>query len=815
MKLTVSLFKGRAPRISPRALPDGFAQIAANARLLSGDLESWNIPLLVQALVTKVAGAVNSIFLLSTFWLNWVAAEVGSYAKNVDVALGPIAGDTSFRFYFTGTDAPRVSNLCFATNAANQGSNPAGAYPYKSYLLGVPAPTSAPVLASQTFTGTLVAPIAIANGTDPSTWNLSPQVAGVSTVTSDGSVGTNPPMFKMFQKTTAPVQPPGGIAQAVAYLNRNLGMDGYHISQLNFEGLVDTATTAGSALVYDHDLVVNLLADETGKGPGFYIAESGAINIFPSGSGFGNTEGALTFIPAPLFNPLVVFTVNVKTTLLLNGKFTLSVNVVQASTGTNVTGTLDVTARGGYAGFACKVGAFPPGAPGGGTAQGSAWVDTVNFAGTNPTENDEETTYVYTWINVFGEESEPSPALVEFLRASEGFTYSLTGIADPTGTDPANYGLTNGAAPCSTLGGKRLYRAVTGTSGTSFQLVNTEGDIVYGTTTYNDTKTDAQLGEVLPSTDYALPPSDMQGILSLPNGITAGFSKNELCLSAVDVPSAWPFANRYATDYPIVGIGAIDTAVVILTTSKPYVAYGTAPDGYTLSKIEFPQGCVSKRSIAYLRGVGVVYATETGLYAISGISPPRNLTEGFFTQREWKALSPETMIGSAHEDNYYASYNNGTKGAFVLESREGGHGFADLSFYFTAVFNDESIDALDMVLDTISQPTAASSNALPTPDSKTVYKWDAGSKINYQWRSKLFQLAEPTTFKCAQVKALDYTNLVLRLRADGVQVFEKTITSAQEFVLPDVKPANQYEIELAGSSRVTQVEVAETVEELS
>ena len=95
------------------------------------------------------------------------------------------------------------------------------------------------------------------------------------------------------------------------------------------------------------------------------------------------------------------------------------------------------------------------------------------------------------------------------------------------------------------------------------------------TATYEDTLTDAQLGEVLESTGWDLPPDDLEGILALPNGIMVGFRRNQLCLSAQNRPHAWPPLYRLNTDTDIVGIANVDTTVVIGTKSFVYVPPAT------------------------------------------------------------------------------------------------------------------------------------------------------------------------------------------------------------------------------------------------
>jgi phosphoglucomutase len=57
------------------------------------------------------------------------------------------------------------------------------------------------------------------------------------------------------------------------------------------------------------------------------------------------------------------------------------------------------------------------------------------------------------------------------------------------------------------------------------------------------------------------------------------------------------------------------------------IAFGNDPAAYSMSKFEVPYACMSKRSVAYLTGIGVVFAGTNGLMAVSGPGQVRNLTD--------------------------------------------------------------------------------------------------------------------------------------------------------------------------------------------
>jgi len=254
------------------------------------------------------------------------------------------------------------------------------------------------------------------------------------------------------------------------------------------------------------------------------------------------------------------------------------------------------------------------------------------------------TSYVYRYVNDFGEASAPSlPSRV--IQRSDGVTVTVTtDTTIPSGIS-AEYGITF----------KQIYRAATGSAGTVFRFV---AEIPLAQADYVDSLDDRDLGEVLDSEDWDLPPEDLRYILALPNGIMVGASKNQLCFSVQNRPHAWPVAFRLPTDTDITGLGNIDNAVVIGTESFVYTASGNSPDSYSMSKPGAPHACQSARSFAYLLNSGVIFAGPDGLMSVRSATQVVNLTEGIFTREQWQALDPTTIVGVAHDDIYF--FWNGT-----------------------------------------------------------------------------------------------------------------------------------------------------------
>ena len=144
-------FSGVTPRLGPRLLPNNGAQLSNNTKLFSGELRPWQGATSVNA--PSNGGPLISMYRMydtssNSYWLTW--------QSDVDVVKGPVAGDTTFKTYYTGDTSsalsaagPRKTNLALAKAG---GTN----YPMDYLEMGVPAPASAPVVTVVAGTGTII-----------------------------------------------------------------------------------------------------------------------------------------------------------------------------------------------------------------------------------------------------------------------------------------------------------------------------------------------------------------------------------------------------------------------------------------------------------------------------------------------------------------------------------------------------------------------------------------------------------------------------------------------------------------------------------
>lgn len=348
---------------------------------------------------------------------------------------------------------------------------------------------------------------------------------------------------------------------------------------------------------------------------------------------------------------------------------------------------------------------------------------TVSASGGSGTA--ESRVYLFTYISLFGtieEESAPSPAS-SVVSVLPGGTVTVSGLGT---TAPAgDYNITT----------KRIYRAVTGTSTTIYLKV---ADVAIGTSSHSDTKTAAQLGGALESSNYNTPPSDLQGLVAMANGILVGFRENEIYFSEPYVPHAWPVIYSLTVEYPVVGLGAFGESVVVTTKGNPFIISGSTPSSMSQAKIPLFEPCVSKRSIVS-DDTGVMYASPNGIVKISqgfaGVT-----TNGLFTRDEWQLRYPATMLGAVLDGAYYLFWEDQAEAiqeCLILDRGESSSALTTSSIFTTAVFVD---------------PTTAQ---LFFPFDGVVSGWetDALNFLTYDWISKLYILPRPVNFSAIQVDA--------------------------------------------------------------
>lgn len=395
-----------------------------------------------------------------------------------------------------------------------------------------------------------------------------------------------------------------------------------------------------------------------------------------------------------------------------------------------------------------------------------------------PTRNAETRVYVYTYVSAYGEEGPPSEPS-ESVDIDPESPVTVSGISGaPTG----NYNIAK----------VYLYRSATGSGATTFQFVK---EILIGVSSTQDTVPQSALGEVLPSTDWLQPPSDLQGLKLMANGIAIGWSQEKtICFSEPFQPHAYPARYRISVDHPVVGIGVFGQSAAILTKAYPYIVSGVDPQSMVLAKLPLEQACVSKRSIVET-GDGIMYASPDGLVML-GSSGARVMTAGVLSQEQWQEYNPSSIHGYWHENRYHGFYTvNGVTKLFIFDPSGQ-----------TATWCEADVGAF-------AAHRAVQDDSLYVLTSTGVETLFGGStKRTYRWVSKVADMPSPTNFSFGQVAASAYP-LTLKVKADGTERVY-TVAAQNPFRLHSGFLAREWSIEVTGTSDVTSVALAQSGWEL-
>lgn len=459
---------------------------------------------------------------------------------------------------------------------------------------------------------------------------------------------------------------------------------------------------------------------------------------------------------------------------------------------------------------------------------GTAPVVTSVTGGSGPTET---RAYVYTWVTAYGEEGPPSLP-VTYSGNSDG-TWNLT-VTAPTGGDTTNRSLqyTN------------IYRTITSSLGTATYYFVAQ--IPIATLSYADSiaMTVVSVQNIMKSTYWTAPPVDLEGLVSMPNGMIAGWRKNEIWFCEPYRPHAWPVAYTVSVEYPIVGCGVIGQTLIACTTGNPYAVSGINPSQMALSRLAQFEPCLSRGSIVSTPA-GVAYASSNGL-AIAQAGYVSVVSRQMIGKDDWQSLlSLPTVRASTLNGGYYC-WGSVRQGCFDTEAFNSD---AFLQDDYTGAFTGAFIDVNDarVAYNRLAFPEEPTDNVITDHWTGELFLLRNGQVLwldisesrvqgKYKWTSKRFNMQEkknlgamrvwfdtnndlPTlnpvpNLSMTQELADDQWGIV-RVYADDRPVYLNELrTSGMIMRPPSGFKAQYYQIEIEARVAVSKIEVASTVKEM-
>lgn len=446
--------------------------------------------------------------------------------------------------------------------------------------------------------------------------------------------------------------------------------------------------------------------------------------------------------------------------------------------------------------------------------------------------------YVVTWVTAYGEESAPSPPVV--VNAPNTFSWNVTLPA----VDPGDLGVNRNLISAN------IYRTVTSTQGVATYFLVT--NVPIATTTYADTLTDAVVSAnvLLPSTTWTPPPTYLQGLTKLPNGIVAGFGSgvngNEIWFCEPYRPHAWPAAYAIVVDFPVVGLGVIDQTLVVLTEVCPIVVGGSTSANMTQSNLSALEPCLSRGSIISALD-GVYYTSPNGLIRIN-YGGATNITKDLVRKDKWQNIVPTQHIRAARLQNGYYGFGIEFLPAFNPSAfnNQAFNTQRDDTFAFTGMFVDPSTPSTAFATMTSGVPIANVFNDIWTGEVFLILGNDvfwlnlADPTIpltSYEWVSKKFQMPStknlgamrvyfsipPTTPAQSPTRNTSFPQTVLQtgqyglisVYADDVLIMSRELrTSGELFRMPAGLKADFYQFKVQAVVAVNSIQVASSAKEL-
>lgn len=330
-----------------------------------------------------------------------------------------------------------------------------------------------------------------------------------------------------------------------------------------------------------------------------------------------------------------------------------------------------------------------------------------------PAGSDETRAYVYTFESSFGEEGQPSPPMV---ATGDAGTWELSNI-DTTVPDQGQRDITT----------VNIYRTVTGGSSSNFYYVDS---MAFGGSTYSDNEASAAVAAnpLLESTLWAVPPSDLEGFVVMPNGYLVGWVGRRLVFSEAYRPHAWPAEYELSTEYPIVGLVVWGSTLVIGTQSQPYFGQGTTPLSFTMQKLDAVEPCLSRRGMVATTA-GAYFPSINGLI-LANSNGAKVITQDILTKEEWALYNPQDIF-AAQLGLQYIAFNS-----------------PNFGFIFNPTEPQTKLIELDNFSDVEGIETDRYSGDVLVLSNDRAQAWDppGSERLQWRWQSKLYQFPEPLNF---------------------------------------------------------------------
>lgn len=397
----------------------------------------------------------------------------------------------------------------------------------------------------------------------------------------------------------------------------------------------------------------------------------------------------------------------------------------------------------------------------------------------------EDVSVVAVAVNIWGEESAPSPPVLVTKQIGQPMTVQVAHT--PT-------------ADQQTLAGVVFYRTYASSDG-YFLITETPSAIVNGVASITDSSTEPQTATTIQSTEWDLPPSMPANLTYAGNGFFVASSGKDLVFSEPYHPHAWPY--RMTLPSAIIGITMSEGGILVTTQGYPYLVNGAHPSQMSQSYLPAEQAGWSDGAITRADGAAV-FASNDGLVRVAGGQPSIAASQALFRRRDWRArygACRQNLRLAQHDglllgliDPSYPVAATGTP--FLIDMNEAGGSMTRISLgraiYGAAVSG--TTDQLFALTDT------------------GFAEFAVGDELPLEWWSGEKLLPAPTGFAAGVVDASGAATL--EIYADKALRHTVSISGRTSFRLPPGPPALRWSVRIVGSAVITEISLGASFSEL-
>lgn len=391
--------------------------------------------------------------------------------------------------------------------------------------------------------------------------------------------------------------------------------------------------------------------------------------------------------------------------------------------------------------------------------------------------------YVYTFVNLFGEEGAPSPASRQ-VTVADGTAVTVSGLTSPD----AVYGVTSiNIYRTSTVW--RSGSEQTQEPGTEFLLVTT---IDVGRTAYSDVVLEKYLGEAITTEDNREPPADLRHIAYMRGtGVLGGVTTNQVHFSKAYQPSNWSAENDLTLPYNIVHAVSFGSKLFVTTDSSPFIIEGgQSCEAHQCRAVDDANQIAPDISCGHVHGCiatpfGAIYASKDGVILLMPDGQFRVISSAWFSTDDWVKLRPETARFA-----YWRGYLVCATDVITFMLEIDGTTYNDVKASELVTLSDRPVDM-----------TTTQSDELIMLQDDFLWQWNAGSTYrSYIWESRELGFGGESTPTTAKIRT---DGITLRIfGSDGRRYYERFVPDEHPVRLARLGRERNWRIRLSGKGTV-------------